>query len=807
MKKIEIPDEWKMEDRSYYVRTHDPLSGRATGYGILDGQTLFDLHADSKLVSGINIRNISILDDFEFVLKDEIELVINPLIDGSNIFSFKVKGHHSFIVDWGDGHKEAFETDKLGDAFEIEYTHKYNLSEMDTIRIKIQGTISSFKVLSRNLLSINQLNLQGLKEIEFSGCVNLSKLPEKGPKELTSLYRAFSGCSNLDFKKIETWDLSKVRTMEECFVLIKDVNLNLDNVDLSSLVTMRKCFSHGINFKISMKDTLFNNLKDIEGMIDNCNGGSVTFDTSLHGLRTLKDLVKNVRSQRRSSITFLNKGLSVESLYGLIDNSSNVDITFDRVYFNRLETIDNLAGNCFGCQIYLGTCKYLKKVKVKTLWSDYPSPNNHLRIIAHRSLASASTLESLASNVANLDLTYHFDGSKPIDSDSLRNCLTNVNSSVVKLHDLATKERESYSGWTLDCEDLRLELNGFRGGFLSEYNDIVTGEHSNRVTLNGEDVYFDNLSKIKSFITEKDEVILNLRELEFGEGVIVDDLVSNCDSLDSTIFKARFGSNVIVKCLYDNCQIDQISNTSFTFMGSATLECIVSESVFNDVVRPDFSNWEFRGTFNVGTDTVINNRFFKDCKGDEINLSHWGFQQDCNLINFFSEIENIEHLVMNNWNFDMDLVAQGTFGYSACKLDVNGWHVGGQCNLIATFSGTSSKISMSGFSINSDLILDRSFSHVRGDLNLTNWETYGKVELLGTFKAYGSMGAESVQVVEGLASWRQMRFTKIDKAFEDLGNTNNLIGFSTLDLWNVNDVELIDPFKDSNYLGEIRWRS
>lgn len=803
MRKINIPEEWKLADKSYYLRTHDPLTGRATGYSVLSGETIFDLHTESKLIKGINIRNITLSKDSETVYKDELEFVVNPLIDNTNEFKIKVTGHHELLIDWGDGHKELFETDRLKDVFTVEYTHKYDLKSPETLRVRIIGSAGHVSVNSRNLLSINQLNLTDLKSFDFSGCMNLSKIPTKGPDNLVSLKRAFSGCSNLTIKSIEKWDLSKVVSMEEAFVLISNVVLDLSNKDLSSLTSMEKCFSHGVDYHVILKNTTLNRLNNVSGIMDGSAGGIISFDTPLPSLRDISNLVNNTRGLNINHIEFSNKQLSVKSLENLIGNSSNCHVNFNGVIFDRLENINSLATTCFGCEVNINDCSSMRDIWVSNFWNSALQGSNLFRVKVSGQITSKFIVEGLASNVKGFKLDLDFGNGKVLEPSCLYGSLRVCTDTSITLTGVVTKDREDYTQWAIDCTDVEITLKDFRGGFLCTYGNLF--ENCENVSFKGTNFSFGDVSQINQLIKNVDKVDIDIDEISFGDGSYINDLVVDCDELSSNITRLKGEDKLVVDNLYRRCSFTKLYNTTFLFKGNLSLNYLLTSCNFLGEEVPDISNWTFETGFNVSTEVGVEDRLLKDCVGDTILINGWHFFKSNNINYLCKGINSFNKILMNHWMFDEDLEMKYTFFESDVDVEVINWSIKGNCKLDNTFSSSRSKVDMSEFNVGGTLEMKRTFSACFSDLDLSGWNVYGRLDMDETFKYVGSMGPMESQSISGLASWRQFNFGTLTRTFADFGNSINVGGIINLDLWNVKDATLIDTFEGSSNLSNVNW--
>lgn len=803
MRKINIPEEWKIKDRSYYLRTHDPLTGRATGYSILSGETIFDLHTDSKLINGIGIRNITLSKDSETIYKDELEFVINPLIDNTNEFKLKITGHHEILIDWGDGHKELYETDRLKDVFTVEYTHKYDLKAPETLRIRIIGSAGHVSVSSRNLLSINQLNLTDLQSFDFSGCMNLSKIPDKGPINLTSLDRAFSGCSNLNIAAIEKWDLSKVVSMRETFVLISNVVFNLSDKDLSNLVSMEGCFSHGVNYHVIFKNTTLNRLNNIKGIMDGSNGGIISFDTPLPALRDISNLVNNSRGLKVNHIEFSNNQLSTRSLENLIENSSNCHVNFNKVIFDRLENINSLASTCFGCEVNINDCSSMRDIRVSNLWNSAVDTDNLFRVKISGQITSKFIVEGLASNVNGFSLDLDFGTGKILEPSCLYGALRTCNDTSITLTGVITKDREDYTQWAIDCTDISITLNKFKGGFLCMYENLF--ENCDNVYLGGNDISFGDVSQINQLIKGVNKLDIDINKISFGDGSLIRDLVIDCDELDSSIVRLTSDDKLVITNLYRNCNIKKFYNTAFIFGGDLSLDHILTNCNFGDGDIPDLSNWVFRAGFNVSTNVGVEDRILKDCSGDSIIIDGWHFTEDNSVNYLFKGIDSFNKISISHWGFEKNLEMKSTFVDSNVEVEMINWFVKGNCTLDNTFGSSKSKVNMSEFSVNGSLSLIRTFSGFLSTLDLSKWNVYGKVDMIETFKHIGSMGPTGEQSINGLHNWRSFNFGTLNRTFADVGNSIEVGGMLHLDLWNVKNATLVDTFEGSTNLSNINW--
>ncbi|WP_298311467.1 BspA family leucine-rich repeat surface protein [uncultured Aquimarina sp.] len=192
-------------------------------------------------------------------------------------------GGYNYSVDWGDG---TIETGFTGNA-----SHSYATSGIHTVRIIGDFPRIYFLIAASrdNIRSIEQWGTISWTNMEFAfaGCQNLVLNADDVPdlslvEDLSSM---FSGASTfVDNKdKMNSWDISNVRDLEQMFENAVSFNESLHNWDTSNVENMDYMFFFASSFDQSLGDWNLSNAFSLFNILDFSGISSENYDATLIG--------------------------------------------------------------------------------------------------------------------------------------------------------------------------------------------------------------------------------------------------------------------------------------------------------------------------------------------------------------------------------------------------------------------------------------------------------------------------------------------------------------------------------------------
>lgn len=801
-KKLNIPKEWRLGDRSQYLRTHDPETGKATGYSILDGDTMISLMSGTVPIKGLYVRNVTIKKDSDVVITDAIELILSPILEMNQDITFTVNGHHSFLVDWGDGKREFFETNILEDIVPIKYSHKYSLTDTRPVRIKIYGHVPNIEMMTRSLIAIDSLDLDGLTRFKFAGCYNLQNIPDVGPKNLVTLEDAFAGCSNLDTNALSKWNFEKVVNMSGCLSLLKDKDLIFENKNFEKLVNIENFVTVSSGCDIKFVNCELPRLSSVGSIIDDSIDSSVEFTSShLPSLRSLNRTLKG----NNVSLSFNYLQLSVEDLSDVVYSSNDVNLTFVNVVFDKLKSISNLTNRCSDCTVTFQGSKATSEYELGDLVIASESVQGDLEYTFDMLMLEKANITRLLSSASNTVLNLDFSLKDAMSALTLMGLLVDSNNITFNVTNLELDDRESYSKWFTRCLDIDVNINKLSVGQLVELKDLY--EDCLNIKLNIKELDLGYSCHLNDLINGNGgRVDLNIDMINAENNLQVSTLVYNSEDLKSRIAKGKLHSGLVINNMYRKCHnVDVIDNSYINCVGDCVIYNLLDTVSLTEGDSIRFNSWSLNGSLNTVNHSSLTSTWLNKCNIPAVDVNYWTIGTASVIDGLFRSCKDVITVNVNLWHFKEESTVSNLFTFAECNVNANSWHFDSKAILDRTFMQCTGRVSMTNLTCNDKIVLSETFKATNGDVTVKSIHADLGVDLVKTFEEYGSSSLGDVITIDGLATWRRTKINSINRAFSQVGNLRAVSGFEGLNLWSVSGIELTEPFINSPALKDIVW--
>jgi len=162
-------------------------------------------------------------DSPDMILVYEIPASGTPIQLAIQAHSMWFSAGQAVVIDWGDGSAKETVSATSGQSGYIRHTY----ASAGTYTIRISGSMNRYgrsgdvDILGQTLLtrvdSFGKLGLTSLTRA-FRGCTGLTSVPKTLPSEVTDIYAMFSRCSGAAFNPdVSKWDVSNVVDMSWMF--------------------------------------------------------------------------------------------------------------------------------------------------------------------------------------------------------------------------------------------------------------------------------------------------------------------------------------------------------------------------------------------------------------------------------------------------------------------------------------------------------------------------------------------------------------------------------------------------------------
>lgn len=218
---------------------------------------------------------------------------------------------YNYTIDFGDGNVQ---TNVTGQSI-----HEYSTS--GTYTVTISGNFPKFSIWGwgsiGRLKTIEQWGDIQWESMEnaFSGNQNLVVNATDSPdlSQATSLKGMFRSCQNINMP-VNDWDVSNIVDMEEMFAFAYSFNQPIDNWDVSNVVNMKKMFASTNLFNQPLNSWNVSNVTNMEGMFLNTNSFNQNLnDWDVSNVTNMKDLFRssddfnsNISNWNVSNVTNMN---------------------------------------------------------------------------------------------------------------------------------------------------------------------------------------------------------------------------------------------------------------------------------------------------------------------------------------------------------------------------------------------------------------------------------------------------------------------------------------------------------------------
>lgn len=233
--------------------------------------------------------------------------------------SININGPAHVEIDWGNGQK-TIKYNPGGGSQTASHDYGANIS-LKEIRIVGKTTGINFFNSSGFTAVKSWGNLQTFSEINFNDCVNLARVPNTAPANVTNYTYMFAG-TGMNDSNISTWDTSNVTNMSYMFYNATAFNQDINSWNTGNLTTAEAMFSGATSFNQSLNSWNISNVLNTSQMFYNAtsfNGNISLWDTgnvtNMTQMFTLTPFNQDIGAWNVSNVTNMTSMFSSASAF------------------------------------------------------------------------------------------------------------------------------------------------------------------------------------------------------------------------------------------------------------------------------------------------------------------------------------------------------------------------------------------------------------------------------------------------------------------------------------------------------------
>lgn len=187
-------------------------------------------------------------------------------------------------IDWGDGNiQEIYKPASTTQTYYHDYVSNVSLK---TISITGKTTAISFPAFNKSgYTAVNSWgNLLNLNSIKFDECVNLARVPNTAPANVTNYSEMFKSCALFNDSNISTWNTSTVTNMASMFYMASAFNQDIGSWNTGNVTDMQYMLSYAPVFNQNIGGWNTSNVTNMHRMFD----GAAAFNQNIGSWNTGK---------------------------------------------------------------------------------------------------------------------------------------------------------------------------------------------------------------------------------------------------------------------------------------------------------------------------------------------------------------------------------------------------------------------------------------------------------------------------------------------------------------------------------------